>query len=107
VQDNQYRWSSIGISASGQVTALDFGVKEADIVVTFDGMSTSLKNSIKSYLMDTIKAGNTVSVVPDAGDDLGVGATGATNMSFISMSSTLEAYNAWTMTITFKHLVSA
>lgn len=107
VQDTQRRWSSIGISASGEVAALDFGVREADVVLTFDGMPSSVKNTLKAYLMDTIRAGNEVSITPDAGDDLEVGAVGATNFVFISFSATLQAYNAWTTVVTLKHLASA
>ncbi len=100
--DNPNRWYSAGVSMAGVTTAFDFGVKEQDIPITFIGLSNTVKDNLKSYLMDTIKPYNTVSVAPDSGDDLGIGASGATNVTFMSFRAEWISYNLWTVYIIFK-----
>lgn len=104
MSDNPNRWHSAGVSMAGDVTAYDFGVTEQDIPITFIGLSQSLKDSLKSYLMTTIKPYNTVSITPDSGDDLGIGASGATNVTFVSFSASWIAYNIWQVNLLFKRI---
>lgn len=95
------QWFSTGISLAGDVVTTHFNTKEQDITITWIGMQDSVKTSLETYLNDTIKAYGTVSVTPDANDDLGIGASGATNLTYIgnSFTATWIAYKLWNVTI--------
>jgi hypothetical protein len=98
------RYFTAGISAAGDVTVYDFGKKSQDIVLEWNIMSGTTKDSLKSYLMDTIKPFGTVSVTPDTNDDLQCGASGATNLTFIDFQAQYRTgtVNKWRVTVTVR-----
>jgi hypothetical protein len=103
VLEQPRRWTSAGISLAGDVIAYDYGVNEQGVPITFVGLTTSQKDTMKSYLMNTIKPYGTCSVTPDSGDDLGIGATGATNLIFVSFEAVYMAVNLWQINIVFNY----
>ena len=95
------RWTTVGVSLAGTVTTYDYGVKEEYIPITFIGLTTAQKNVMKAYLMNTIKPYGTVSITPDSGDDLGIGASGATNVKFVSFEAVYLASNLYQVNLQF------
>ena len=89
--DRPTRATVYGVSAAGSVTGQDFGRKIQDVPIVIRLMVQATKDSLKAQLMDTIKPGNLASVTPDSGDDLGIGAAGAVNLTFISFRAFYEA----------------
>ena len=98
------RWFSTGISQAGDITTISFGRKEHDIKINWVGMSETLKTSLETYLNDTILPWGVVSVTPDTGDDLEIGASGAVNLNYVgnSFSAKWRAYALWDVSVTFR-----
>jgi hypothetical protein len=101
--DQPRRWISAGISKSGAVSVTDFGKTVQEVPIVFRLMSESTKNSLKTALMTSTGVWGTVSITPDSGDDLQVGASGATNFIFLSFLAEYEAPGPsgpyWTVTV--------
>lgn len=103
IVEEPQRWYSAGLSEAADVSRLDFGHKQQDVTIVFATLTEALKNSLKSYLMDTAGQFGTVSVTPDTGDDLGIGATEAVYLTFISFQAKRVAYNIWHVTCNFRY----
>ena len=100
--DEPTRATVYGVSAAGSVTSQDFGRKFQDIPITFALMTATTKDSLKSALMDTIKPGNLASVTPDSGDDLGIGAAGAVDLTFIGYKASYVTGVRWKVELMFR-----
>jgi hypothetical protein len=100
--DNPTRWLSAGISMAGDVTVTDFNKKVQDIPIHFEQMTQTVKDNLKAALMDTAKPFGAVSVTPDVGDDLGIGASGATTLIFISYQATYLVGVLWNVDIVLR-----
>ncbi len=103
VLDQPQRVVSGGVSIGGAVSSTDFGLKIQDVPIHFLNMPETTKNSLKAALMDTVKTWGTASVTPDAGDDLQIGASGATNLTFISFNARWLFGDRWEINILFRH----
>jgi hypothetical protein len=98
------RW---GISSAGVAVKYDSAMNVQDVLLVWLRMVTATKDSLKTALEVTAKPGGTVAVVPDSGDDLGVGATGSTN--FIYPGGFRAEYNAhapgtWRVEVPLKYI---
>ena len=102
ILDLPRRWTSFGVSQAAVVTVVDHAHTEQDIPVKFSVMSATNKDTLKTYLMTTIKPGGAVSVTPDTGDDLGIGASGAVSLTFISFDATWIYGTNWEVNILFR-----
>ena len=106
--DEPRRVVSVGRSAAGVVVKFDHAVNVQRVTLVWWRMSTSTKNSLKTALEVTYKPGGTIAVVPDSGDDLGVGASGSTNFTYRSM---VAEYNekrpgTWTVTVNLEYIAT-
>ena len=100
--DTPTKWVSAGISMNADVTRTDFGKKAQDIPVHFSLMTQTTKDSLKTALMDTAGPYGTVSVTPDTNDDLGIGASGAVNLIFLTFSAQYVAGDRWAVDVLFR-----
>lgn len=66
----------MGVSMARDVVNADFSGQEHEIPLLFQLKTEALKNSVQTYLNDTVKNGGSASVTLDSGDDLGVQALG-------------------------------
>lgn len=103
IVDAPSRWHSVGISLAGDVTATDFGTKVCEVPVLFQMLTESEKNTLKGYLMDTIKPGNYVTVNPDTGDDLQIGASATASLVFTTFQAMYICPDRWDVNIGFVH----
>ena len=103
IQANPLRWQSVGVSQAATITVQDFGHSEQDVNITVL-VSESVKNSLQTYCMSTIKPWGTISVTPDAGDDLQVGGTAgaAVSLIFISFQAVYIAYGQYQVNLVFR-----
>jgi hypothetical protein len=83
---------------------IDYGAKIQDIPIAFALMAATTKDSLKAALMDTVKPGGVASVTPDSGDDMGIGASGATNLIFLEMRSEWVYSDKWKVELLFKRV---
>ena len=97
-------WTSVGLAMSGLTTALDFGVTEYDITITFKVMPKSIMDSLEAALT-AIKPGNLVTVTPDTGDDLGAGVSGASSLVFLGFQADWLGGDRYTVVIQLKKYV--
>ena len=95
-------WVSIGISTSGAVTRSDFGKREFDVPVNFNLLPTATAVSLETALQSA-KKGGVVAVVPDSGDDLGIGASGSVNLVYMDYNATYVPVGYWNVTVLFKY----
>ncbi|MEW6511883.1 MAG: hypothetical protein AB1428_13105 [Bacteroidota bacterium] len=95
-------WVSIGISTSGAVTRTDFGKREYDVAINFNLLPTATVTSLETALQSA-KKGGVVAVVPDSGDDLGIGASGSTNLVYMDYQAQYVPVGYWNVTILFKY----
>ena len=95
VNDEQGNWFSVSIAQDGSTALQDFGHAQQDIVITFNQLTGSGKNRLQSYLQGTVKQGNPLSISPDTGDDLQVGATGATTFTYLRYKATRLSIDLW------------
>ena len=102
VIEEPQRWYTAGVSQAAVVTMLDFGHSQQDINIDFETLSLATKDSLKSYLINTVGQYGSVSVTPDPGDDLGVGASGAISLTFVSFMATRRAFNIWQVNCLFR-----
>ena len=97
--DTPVRWLSVGISMNADITVSDFNKKAQDIPVRLEMITQTVKDNLKTVLIDTVKPYGIVSVTPDSGDDLGIGASGATNLFFISYQGTYVRGVYWNVDV--------
>ena len=95
VTDEQSNWFSVGIAQDASVALQDFGHSQQDIVITFNILSEANKNTLKTYLQGEVKQGGQLTVTPDSGDDLQVGASGATTFTYLRYKATRLSVNLW------------
>ena len=95
VNDEQQNWFSLGVATDTSTVLQDFGHAQQDIVITFNLMNETDKNNLKSYLQNTVKQGGQLTVTPDTGDDLQVGASGATTFTYLHYKATRKSVNIW------------
>ena len=104
VVEEPQRWQAIGISQAGDVSVLNFARKEQDVPITFPILTTSQKNALKAYLMDTVRPWGQVTITPDASDDLGIGASGPVTLYFMTFKAIpVGSTNQWQVDLTFKY----
>ena len=106
--DEPRRVVSVGRSAAGVVVKFDHAVNVQRVALVWWRMSTSTKNSLKSALEVTTKPGGSVAVVPDSGDDLGVGASGSTNFVYRGMRAEYNEKSAgtWRVTVELEYIAT-
>jgi hypothetical protein len=67
---------------AGVATKFDAGYNDQIVTLVFWRLSAETKDLLKAALETTTKPGGTVAVVPNSGDDLGVGAVGSTDFIY-------------------------
>lgn len=83
--DEPNYWVSAGKSMAGDIVTLNFGRVERTIPLRWARVTATNKNSIEAAL--AAKIWQAVTVVTDAGDDLGYGASGTvTDLIYIANS---------------------
>jgi hypothetical protein len=77
------------------------------VPLTLAFVSTAGRMNLQSVLESTTKPGGIVSVTPDSGDDLGVGAVGATNFFYVpnSFVATMLKPGYWEISLTLRYMV--
>ena len=95
VNDEQSNWFSLGVAQDASPVLQDFGHAQQDIVITFNLLTEANKNTLKAYLQGTVKQGGQLTVTPDTGDDLQVGASGATTFTYMKYRAVRQSVNMW------------
>jgi len=96
-------WVSLGFSTAGVLTRYDFGKRLFPITVVFNQMIYATVQSLETALQ-TAKIGGTIAVVPDAGDDLGCGISGSTNMVFMGYHADFVGGGYWKVVINLQYI---
>ena len=104
---NPSRVVSVGYSMSGGVQQYDFSITNQLIPITLAWVSDTNRRNLQILLESTIKPGGVVSVAPDSGDDLGVGASGATDFYYVpnSFHATMLKPGYWEIDLTLRYMV--
>ena len=102
VVDEPRRWTAMGVSLARSVQTLDFGGTEQDVPVFFQLMTEANKNTLKSYLMSTVKPYGVVAITPDSGDDLGIGASGSVSLIFMNFKAQWVYGTSWDVSLLFR-----
>lgn len=93
ISDLPKRWISGGISTTGTVTQLDFGKNEKDVQLFFRLVDQTTKNSLRNYLMETVKPYGGILVTPDTEDGLELESTLTASKFYLSQSnSSISGY---------------
>lgn len=95
-------WMSVGISTSGAITRQDFGKRLFYIPVVFNLMPTATVTSLETALKSAGKWGG-ITVVPDANDDLGIGAGGSVTLLFVQYGAEYIPNGYHRVSITFAY----
>jgi hypothetical protein len=91
---------------AGTVQQYDFNLTNQLIPVTLAYVSDATRVLLQAALEETSKPGGIVSVTPDSGDDLGVGAGGATNFFYVpnSFRATMLKPGYWEIDLTLRYI---
>ena len=76
------QWISTGVSMARDSVQISFAGVDQLVKIHFSRMTQSTHDSLKTALETTAKPGGIVAVVPDSGDDLGIGAGGSVNLIY-------------------------
>jgi hypothetical protein len=92
---------------AGSVQQYDFAKTNQLVEITLPFVTDANRIALQAALEETSKPGGVVSVTPDAGDDLGVGAPGATNFFYVPNSFRAVVVKAgyWAITLTLRYMV--
>lgn len=104
VTDEPGRVTSYGISMAGVSQQYDFALNNQRVEIVLPYLSTATKNSLKIALESTAKPGGTVSVTPDAWDDLGVSASGATDFIYVSFRAAVVRAGYWEAVVVLRYI---
>lgn len=94
-------WTSTGISMAGVPTRVDFGITKNDVAVSLQVTATTLA-SLRSAL-NAIRRGGLATVVPDSGDDLGIGISASTELLFMDFSAEFIGGEYWSVYVLFHY----
>jgi hypothetical protein len=97
---------SVGYSMAGQVQQYDFSLTNQFVPITLAYVSDANRILLQAALETTSKPGGIVSVTPDSGDDLGVGAAGATNFFYVpqSFKATMIKPGYWEIELLLRYI---
>jgi hypothetical protein len=102
--DNPSRVVLFAETVGGTVVRRDRNIKFQDVSITLAYITDAVKDSLKTYLMDTIRPYGTATVEPDPPDDLGIGASGEENLIWFQESFQAEwiAHDKWNVSLIFR-----
>jgi hypothetical protein len=89
---------------AGTVVTQSAGHTEKTVVIHWSAMAMATKNTLRDHLENTVKYGGTVSVTPDSGDDLEVGASGATNFTYMGFRATYVKGGYYAVDVTLRKI---
>jgi len=100
------RVTTVGYSMDGTVQQYDFAIVNQPIEISLPFVSDADRILLQAALETTSKPGGTVSVTPDSGDDLGIGASGATSLYYVPNSFRASVVKAgyWRIDFTLRKL---
>lgn len=86
---------------SGAIVRQDFGVREDPVICTFALMEKTTLDSLLAAL-DAVKPGGYLTVVPDSGDDLGIGATSSVELIFDDIETEYVSGDRWSVVLSMR-----
>ena len=106
---NPNRVVAVGYSMAGSVQQYDFSIVNQIVDITLAYVSDANRILLQAALEDTSLPGGTVSVTPDSGDDLGVGASGATDFFYVprSFRAVMLKPGYWEISLQLRYLTTA
>lgn len=86
---------------AGVATRVDFGITKNDVQVALQVTASTL-SSLRSAL-NAVRRGGNATVVPDSGDDLGIGISSSTELLFMDFSAEFIGGEYWAVSILFHY----
>jgi hypothetical protein len=92
-------WTSTGVSMAGIATRQDFGITKTDVQVNL--MLTAATLSSLQAALGAVRRGGYATVVPDSGDDLGIGATSSVELVYMDQTANFVGGTYWAVSLLF------